>query len=869
MSKYYYDDYNYHELDSTEIYDLRRVGQLDKARQRAEEILRKNNKDQDVWKAYAWTLVDICKREKQNGNIDGARQLSDYLSRLRFDTTNDEFAETLVRKIQSLKLSLNPFFSRIQEATELSQNGDNDSAWKIMTQLAAEKKLPVEAHDNYGWIIYKYLRDHLTTLNSIEVRTLLRDYINLRNERPSVLHSQILNFALNYSKQDGNFKLVSFLKLWGPNNLRADDFDDTLGNDGKTIPSLMSRIARSVVNYPYEEIRAFVELLPRQKDDFIEMLREQFFWILYHSTDGKTDSTTWELFDRYLYFFPESSSSIWHSKILSLAERVMKDNNAFRFYDFFRRWNPSKLRFADWQEEKGDDGKSYKPLAIKSLKKAHESLDTLSNEQIGDLQWLIDLYGTAVEKFPEDDWIIRTKALLHLKAGQLAEAKKIYKELCMKMGEKYFIWSEFAECWKDNGVKIAMLCKALSLEKNEDLIGKIRLELARNLIKAKKFENAAFELNQYKNHYAKMGWRIDSEVDNLLQRCSPLSLSIKNNDVFYAENIPVAEEHTYADIPLTELVLVDKWKNDDGKEMLLFVDGNEIEFNTNSEKFPELKNCHKGQIWKFKVYKKETIKTVPSLYSWRPPTTEIIIKYIPLIAESSDKEDWLSLPENYGYVQHVNEEKKVYHIYTRDSALIYEHYENQELHKGDFVTFRQYKKRVKDEKKVFVSCVMKCDSSIAVDHFNSRIVVVDDVNNKKQLFHFELGPKLIGGIMHYEQTNLRPRIGDFLRIYYYVRVVDDKNNPENKKKTIEVIKAIETKDINATLVKEISGELELKSRNRDANFDYDDPDFAFIGDYYVHKSILDEYHIYSDCYVKAKVVYAGKGQWKVFEIHKQ
>ena len=858
-----YDDDDYQPHLANEIYALRKQKQLDEARQRAEEIIRAQEADRDVWKAYAWTLIDICKREQQNGNVQVARNLSDYLCRLDFDPNEDYFTETLVHKIQSLKLTLNPFFAQIQEAKELSQNGDNDRAWEIMSKLATAGNLPIEVHENYGWIIYKYLRDHLTTLNSIQVRTALRDYINLQNERPSVLHSQILNFALNYSKQDVSFKLVSFLRLWGPNNLRADDFDDSRGNDGKPIPSLMSRIARAVVNYPYEDIQAFVDLLPRQKDDFIEMLREHFFWNLYHSTEGGLDSTTWALFESYLVFFPESASSIWHSKVLSLAERVMRDNNAFRFYDFFRRWNPSKLRATDWQEEKGENGETYKPLAIKSLKKAREALDSMSNDQIGDLQWLIDLYGTAVEKFPDDDWNIRSKALLHLRAGQLPKANSIYKELCLKMGEKYYIWSEFADCWKDNSVKIALLCKAISLEKNEDFIGKIRLELARQLIQAKKYENAAIELNLYKQHYTKMGWRIDSEVDNLLLQCSSVTLTIKNNDAFYAENIPVAEEHAYADIPFTEMVLVDKWKNDDGKELMSFVDGDVIEFTTNKKRFPALRGSHKGQVWKFKLYKDETTKTIPSPYSWRPPTTETIVKYIPLNAEPSDKEDWIPLPVNYGYVQHVNEEKKLSHIYSTESTISYEHYENQTLKKGDYVTFRQYKKKIKDEDRVFFCGIQKCYETEALEHFNSRIVAVDDVNESKQLFHFVLGPKQISGLLHYNETELRPSVGDCIKIYYFVRDKEDKKNPGHQKKIVEVIKSEATDEVNKDVIKTISGNLLLKYKD---TYDNTDPDFAFIGDYYVHKSILQRYDIKNDCYVSAKVIYAGDNRWKVFEI---
>ena len=59
---------------STKIYALRRDGLLDDARQLAEDYLQKNRTDIDVLKAYAWTLIDICKREQQKGNIvDGEK----------------------------------------------------------------------------------------------------------------------------------------------------------------------------------------------------------------------------------------------------------------------------------------------------------------------------------------------------------------------------------------------------------------------------------------------------------------------------------------------------------------------------------------------------------------------------------------------------------------------------------------------------------------------------------------------------------------------------------------------------------------------------------------------------------------------------
>lgn len=173
----YYNKNDHFSRLSTEIYALRRNGLLDYARQLAENFIQEGNIDVDVWKAYAWTLIDICKREQQNGNLVEARKISDFLSHMHFDTQFDEFAETLVRKIQALRLMVNPFYAQIQEAKELSQNGNNDKAWEILTQLSADGNLPGEAHESYGWAIYRYLREHIAQLDSIQVRTQLKNYI--------------------------------------------------------------------------------------------------------------------------------------------------------------------------------------------------------------------------------------------------------------------------------------------------------------------------------------------------------------------------------------------------------------------------------------------------------------------------------------------------------------------------------------------------------------------------------------------------------------------------------------------------------------------------------------------------------------------
>ena len=70
------------------------------------------------------------------------------------------------------------------------------------------------------------------------------------------------------------------------------------------------------------------------------------------------------------------------------------------------------------------------------------------------------------------------------------------------MSEKYYVWSELADCIQDsNELKIALLSKALLVERNEDFLSSIHLTLADLLIKEELTSEALCELNIYKKFH--------------------------------------------------------------------------------------------------------------------------------------------------------------------------------------------------------------------------------------------------------------------------------------------------------------------------------------------------------------------------------
>ncbi len=200
-------------------------------------------------------------------------------------------------------------------------------------------------------------------------------------------------------------------------------------------------------------------------------------------------------------------------------------------------------------------------------------------------------------------------------------------------------------------------------------------------------------------------------------------------------------------------------------------------------------------------------------------------------------------------------------ILTASGGPFYK-YNKEVFYKGDFIAFKQYSKTVKDEKKIFLVQLEKSERHQVIGNFKNRVVVVDDVNESKRLFHYVLGKKLLTGIAFFDDTDVRPVVGEFLKTYYCV-----KKDKDGKKKLITLF--IErTDEQNTELLKTVSGRLELKYKN-----DYweegiaREADFAFIGDFYVSKNMLQQYNITDACFVSAQAVYTGDGdKWKVFKI---
>ena len=767
------------EYTTKKVFELRKNKQLDDAYKIASHLFKNEPNDEWTQKAYAWVLIDIIKVESTK-NLEQAKNFYNQLNAINFVTKDD----ILSKQIDLLKPKLDTSYSLIQQAEQLSKNGKHQESLEIFQKIKQSGTLSINHHESYGWILYRYVKAFENTLTIDVFKKILFEYLNLKNEKPSLLHSMILQIAVHYASTHKDFDIFRFFQIWNPKFLQIDDLKKQY-HEGKEFPSLITRLIKVIINNQTNfDINYLIHEIGNE-NLIIESIRETFFWKIFQTHKDNQINSLWSSLTYYVKSYSNLGPSHWHSEILKLAERYMVEDNQWRFYDFIKNWNIQNFTDNDWKEEINGEY-TNKPLALKSLKKLFEIIKS-SNKVQEDISWIINLYQYALKKLDNDIWLLREYAILINKAHKTDEAIDIYKNIILELSDQAYAWHEFANIIKNKNINmsISMLCKAITLQPNEDFLGEIRLDLAELLLDNKLFNESLIELTKYKKHREEKGWKTPERFQILFSKVSNIEHLSSDNKSFYQSSKVIAEEYILSNIPTHTVILIDTFKNKEGKERLVFTNFKDIEFVTNRKKSSSLNNAKKNDIFDVKLHFDKTNE-----------------KYLVLKIEKS-------------------------------------------FHNIDEL----------------------------IDDAHEEIAIVDHINSQKNLFHYVINSNE-GGVIHFEETNLRPNVGDFIKLKYYLS-----NDKKSNKSKINILKVELTSEIKSSLLKNTTGELKLKYKNGSLTYDYDEiineqieidikkPDFAFINDYYVPKSLLEKYKITSNVNVNVKILFNGE-KWNVFKINK-
>lgn len=222
-------------VTSKEVFAKRREGALDAAYEMAIELVGRPGADDWDRKALAWCCVDLIKRETTAGD---ARAVDAYRTHLeKFDASGDEILSKQIEFALSLCTKAG---ADIAKARSLSKSGKHLEAAGIYRKLLATGSTGTETHNGLAWELYRIAKPSLDRPD--RVKPLLQEYLRLHVERPSLIHSCILQLASTLAAE-GQLNMAVFSQLWGLQHLRVEDYERFKSQqDGKTYPSLAEKV---------------------------------------------------------------------------------------------------------------------------------------------------------------------------------------------------------------------------------------------------------------------------------------------------------------------------------------------------------------------------------------------------------------------------------------------------------------------------------------------------------------------------------------------------------------------------------------------------------------------------------------------------
>lgn len=219
-----------------EITELRKSGRLQEALEAAEKEFAQNVNRYTVG-ALFWCLNDLYKQQ----NINDAADTIERMKELYNDhCIGDEFMQKALASAERQRL---PHFHEIKEAVENAKGGaDAVSAHQQATAWYNDGQLDSQLYPDFGWLIYYALKQ--TAVEEAHKRkVLLYQYFQLDLPKPSILHSLILGEAIKVEQNTPlQFRIRDFIRIWGLENLRKEDWEQYQTEEGNTLPSTVEKL---------------------------------------------------------------------------------------------------------------------------------------------------------------------------------------------------------------------------------------------------------------------------------------------------------------------------------------------------------------------------------------------------------------------------------------------------------------------------------------------------------------------------------------------------------------------------------------------------------------------------------------------------
>lgn len=268
-----------------EITALRKSGHLQEALEAAEKELAQSVNIYSVG-ALFWCLNDLYKQ--QNRNDAGAT-----IERMK--TLCNDFCdgdELMLKALAYAERQTLPHFHDIKESLDKAKNGTNITPLhSSIVQWFKNGEIDPRLYQDLGWLTYYILKQ--TNLGDAHKRkTLLYQYLQLDLPKPSILHSLILGEAIKIEQNTPlQFRIRDFIRIWGLENLREEDWEQFRTEEGNTLPSIVEKLisvyAKELKTDGVESSEDFSQLVDKALTKYLKSQNMPYFKAVVLISQGK------------------------------------------------------------------------------------------------------------------------------------------------------------------------------------------------------------------------------------------------------------------------------------------------------------------------------------------------------------------------------------------------------------------------------------------------------------------------------------------------------------------------------------------------------------------------------------------------------
>lgn len=221
----------------------------------------------------------------------------------------------------------------------------------------------------------------------------------------------------------------------------------------------------------------------------------------------------YKIFQSLLRLYPTMDDRDYKGQtaMMRAAILVFDHHPAFSMLDFITEWGIERLSEEDWMMGQ-TNGHLVPSTAIRIVGKVFKEVEAKPTVDMA--LRAVPILSEALKHSPYNMNFQRHKALIYKIMGKKDKAIHIYRRLIQNHKRQSYLFHEFSRLVDDPQQRIALLCKAISTQRDERFNQHMRFVLAGLLYDVDK-SRARYELDKCLEARRKAGYTITWEMQNL------------------------------------------------------------------------------------------------------------------------------------------------------------------------------------------------------------------------------------------------------------------------------------------------------------------------------------------------------------------